>query len=55
MQESVIIFAVPSDLSDESAHALCEFFHDIAIAVDNHYAPQVKRYWKTLEDEEMPF
>jgi hypothetical protein len=56
MKENVIIFAAPSDLSDESAYALCKFFHDIATAVDNHYTPQVERYWKTLEDEEMqPF
>lgn len=54
MKDNLIIFVAPHDLSDKSAYDLCEFFHYIAIAVDNHYALQTKRYWKTLtlEDEE---
>lgn len=67
MKSNLIMFVAPHDLSDKSAYDLCEFFYDIATAVDNHYALQIKRYWKTItladeaskqhdeSIEEMPF
>lgn len=53
MKDHTIIFAAPRNLSDKSAYDLCEFFRDIAMALESHYAPQTDRYWKklTLEDK----
>ena len=52
MKDHMIIFTAPRNLSDKSAYHLCEFFHDIAMALESHYATQTERYWKklTLED-----
>jgi hypothetical protein len=64
--DPIIILTLPPDLSDEAAYYFSEFFYGMAMSIENHYAPQLKSYWKKLEceasrqsddklTEEMPF
>lgn len=63
MNDDQIVLTVPPRLPDRSAYELCEFFYDIAAAVENHYASQLKRYYKKQAsfnqydgtNEELPF
>lgn len=55
MCDNSVVFVLPPHLSDEAAYHICEFFYEIAMALENYYAPQLKAYYKEMEDEEMPF
>lgn len=49
--DPILILTLPTHLSDEAAYYFCEFFHHMATEVENHYAPQLKLYWKKAELE----
>jgi hypothetical protein len=48
MRENPVIFTLPPHLSDEAAYYICEFFYEIAMTIENHYAPQLKSYCKKV-------
>jgi len=37
-------FIFPNDITDETAFALCNFFHELALACESHYYVQLRRY-----------
>jgi hypothetical protein len=51
MRKAPVIFTLPPDLSDEAAYYVCELFYEIAASLENHYAPQLKSYYKKIEWE----
>ena len=46
MKDEPVIFTLPPNCSDKSAYELSEFFYNIGMALENHYATQIRRYWK---------
>ena len=50
MNEGVIIVPAP-DLSDEAAHYLLEFFTEVSMAIERHYAPQLESYYAKIDPE----
>jgi len=49
MEQSHILLPLPPYLSDEAAYYLCDFVYEIAAALENHYARQLKAYYKKVE------
>ncbi len=50
MNEGIIIVPAP-DLSDEAAHYLLEFFSEVSMALESHYAPQLESYYRKIDPE----
>jgi hypothetical protein len=50
MNQDFIIFPAP-DLSDEAAHYLLEFFTEVSMALERHYAPQLESYYAKTDPE----
>lgn len=46
------LIAVPTALSDETVAQLLELLHDLAAAIENHYAGQLLRYYHHRDDGE---
>ncbi len=46
-----MIFFTPPVLTDEAAYRLLEFFQTLALALESHYMSQLRRYSKTLDEE----
>ena len=42
MKQLLSIF--PEKITDETAFALCNFFHELALACESHYYTQLRRY-----------
>ena len=38
------LFPILPELSDEAAHALSEFLHELALTFESHYMAQIRRY-----------
>ena len=45
------IFLPAPDLSDEAAHYLLEFFAEVSMAIERHYAHQLKSYYRKIDPE----
>ena len=39
------LVCLPTELSDEAAAKLLEFLHELAAALERHYAAQLRRYY----------
>ena len=50
MDEGTIILPAP-DLSDEAAHYLLEFFTEVSMAIERHYARQLDSYYRKIDPE----
>lgn len=48
---------LPEEISDENAAHLANILMELALAIENHYYPQIKRHIKALSEasEENPF
>ena len=50
MNEDIIIVQAP-DLSDEAAHYLFDFFIEVSMAIERHYATQLESYYRIIDPE----
>ncbi len=46
------LVSLPTDLSDEAAAKLLEFLYELAQALENHYAAQIKRHYHPGDDRQ---
>jgi hypothetical protein len=49
----LMLLEMPTDLSDEAIMSVREFLFDFASGFENHFSPQIRRYAKKLEMENM--
>ncbi len=47
---------LPEEISDAEASLIADIFMELALAIENHYYPQIRRHIKTLSTaSEEPF
>ena len=51
MRDIPLILNNPPELSDEAASHLLDMFHELSVALENHYAFQLRRYHGDLFED----